>query len=444
MDFCIRQKPLNFKLENLDKKNLTAHSGAVLIHETLNRLGLLKMMKGFGLKKAGYGDEVVLEGLIQLLASGGGCLLDWEHLRKEKGFVQMFGGLDPAALTLSRYLQRVSLVVPKRESEKGQVGYISEFEALQEQMILCAYEKAGRPKKLTMDLDAMLIAAEKSSARFCYDFYKAYQPMNVYCPELEMSLAHEFRDGNVSPMEGLKRLIKRCQKLLPQVKWIVRSDSAGYQNELLDWMESQQIAYVITVRETLALQENFGRAKDWRALVLDGFNLEEEITEVFHTPTFTSQEELQIRMRQRRYLAIRKATGQQDLFNYHQVMVTNDLHSSWEKVIQVHRGRCGSVEYFHSQIKSQGADHVPSNSFKVNAAWYSLVCLTHNLIRFIQNFILPEQYKKIEIKTLRYRLLNLAAQVIHKARSVTLRFYQDFKALEAYQYAFRQLQAIKT
>lgn len=401
-------------------------------------------MKGFHLKKAGYADEVVLEGFIQLLASGGGCLLDWEYLRKEKGFQILFGDLAPSSLTLSRYLQRVSLRVPERESDSGQVGYIQEFEALQEKIILKAYEKAGRPKKLTLDLDAMLQPCEKREALYCYDSYKAYQPMNVYCPELELVLVHEFRDGNVSPMEGYQRLVERCRKLLPKVRFIVRSDSAGYQNEFLDWMSDHGIAYVITVRETEALQENFAQAKDWRPLILDGFNLGEEITEVMHTPSFSSQAELQKRMRQRRYLAIRKTKGQQNFFNYHQVVVTNDLHSPWEKVIRTHRGRCGSVEYFHSQIQSQGADHVPSNHFKVNAAWYSLTCLTHNLLRFIQNFLLPEIYRKIELKTLRYRLLNLAAQVIAKARSVTLRFYQNLKALEVYQYAFQQLQKLET
>lgn len=273
MDLCIHQKPVCFKLEISEKNVLSAHAGVSLIREALKRLGLAEKMKRFGLKKAGYADEVIVEGLILLSALGGRSLSDWEYLKEENGFSLMFGEECPSVDTFERYLKRLTLFSPLRNSECGQVGFIAQFELLQDQLILQAYKKAGCPKKLTLDLDAMLLGTEKREALYCYDSYKAYHPFNVYCPELQMLLAHEFRDGNVSPMEGYQRLIERCQKLLPHVRWIVRSDSAGYQNEFLDWMSDHQIAYVMTVRETVALQENFQLAKDWKPLILDGFNL---------------------------------------------------------------------------------------------------------------------------------------------------------------------------
>jgi len=439
MQPLLRQKSLRFKLQFSAKNNLSAHAGFVLVHEALKKLGLIDLMKNFSLKRSGFADEVVLQALIQLLAHGGQSLSDWDYLRHEKGFVLMMGNLAPADDTLYRYLKLLSLQVLERSSQCGQVGFCLELDLLQQKLVHDAWLQKGSPKVLTLDLDAMLIETDKRDALFCYESYKAYHPLNAYCPELEMLLAHEFRDGNVSPMEGLKRLVERCQKLLPQVRFRVRSDSAGYQNEFLDWLDSQGIAYTITVRETVALQENLKLTHDWQPLKIDGFDLGEEVALCLHVPTFQNQDQLNQRMDRRRYLALRKTHGQQELFSLGQVVVTNDLQSSPEKIVKFHRGRCGSVEYFHSQIKDSGASHLPSNSFAVNAAWYSLVCLTHNLLRFIQHNLLPDHLQKIELKTLRFRLLNQAVLVIKKARSLTVRFCQNAKAFQDYCFAWQKL-----
>lgn len=441
MDLLIHQKRVSFKLEVSKKVEATSFAGCALIREALGRLGFREKMKGFGLKKMGYTDGVILEALILLQASGGRSLSDWEYLKGEMGFGRIFGESCPSVDTLERYLRRLQITVPKRElgAATGQVGYTAVLEDLQRVVIRKAWKKLGSPRKLTLDLDAMIIETDKNEALYCYEKVKAYQPMNAYCPELGMVLAHEFRDGNISPMEGYQRIIERCQILLPKVRWIVRSDSAGYQNNLLDWMNQEKIAYVMTVRETEALQWELSHAQEWKPLILDGFDLGEEIAEVIHTPTFKSREELHKRMNQRRYFALRKTRGQAEIFSCRQVVVTNDLVSSKEKVIKRHRGRCGSVEYFHSQTQQLGLDLMPSGSFSVNAAWYGLGCLTHNLLRLLQHHLFPKDWKKLEIRTLRFRFLRSVALVLCKARRVVLRFCEKHPITSIYFQAWDKL-----
>lgn len=438
MDLLIHQKSVSFKLEVSKKVTATSFAGMALIRETMKKIGLVEQMKQFGLKKAGFSDEVIIEALILLITSGGRSLSDWEYLKGEMGFGRMFQAC-PSVDTLERYLRRLCLVIPERDSEAGQVGYTAGFENLQKILVGKAWETIGSPQKLTLDLDAMIIETDKRDALYCYEKVKAYQPMNAYCPELGMVLAHEFRDGNVSPMEGYQRIIERCRSLLPSVRWMVRSDSAGYQNELLDWLTTQRIAYVMTARETEALQTKMTQADGWHPLVLNGLDLGEQITEVIHVPTAASREELHRRMNDRRYLALRRTKGQQEMF-VSQVVVTNDLISTEEKVITKHRGRCGSVEQFHSQMKGGlGMDVLPSNEFKVNAAWYALGCLTHNLLKLVQSRLFQKDWKKLEIRTFRFRFLRLAALVISKARRVIIKFHKNHPIVPVYLYAWNQL-----
>lgn len=443
MDLLIHQKPVHFKLEVSKRVEATSFAGCALMREVLKRLGLREMMKAFGLKKAGYGDEVVLEALILLMASGGRSVSDWEYLKGEMGFDRMFGERCPSVDTLERYLRRLSVTVPERvpDAAEGQVGYTTVIEELQKVLVRAMWRKIGSPKKLTIDLDAMILETRKGEALYCYEKVKAYQPMNAYCPELGMVLAHEFRDGNVSPSEGYQRMVERCGVLLPGVHFTVRSDSAGYQNDFMDWMTRGKIRYYITVDQTEGVRSSLSAGHDWRPLILDTINTGQEVTPLLYGASASTIREMEFRIHTRNYIATRKQKDQPDLFEkyVYQVIVTNALWEKPEAVIKNHRGRCGSVEYFHSQILQLGMDRIPSNDFKVNAAWYALGCFTHNLLRLMQGSLFKKEWRRLEIKTFRFRFLRAVALVIRKARRVILRFCENHPIAEVYFRAWKRL-----
>jgi len=108
-------------------------------------------------------------------------------------------------------------------------------------LVKTAWHLSGRPDKLTLDLDGTLIDTNKREAEYCYLKTKAYQPMTVYCPELMMVVAHEFRDGNVSPAEGYQRLVERCQKILPGVHFtalsVFENSGLGHQKSKTGYFE---------------------------------------------------------------------------------------------------------------------------------------------------------------------------------------------------------------
>jgi Transposase DDE domain group 1 len=87
----------------------------------------------------------------------------------------------------------------------------------------------------TLDMDATLIETHKRDALPCYKGFKAYQPLNCWWAEQGVMLYSEFRDGNVPAGYEQRRVLQASLAHLPAsvTKLSLRSDTAGYQEELL-------------------------------------------------------------------------------------------------------------------------------------------------------------------------------------------------------------------
>ena len=87
----------------------------------------------------------------------------------------------------------------------------------------------------TLDMDATLIETHKKEATFCYRKYKAYHPLTTYWFESDQVVHSEFRDGNVPAGYQQLRVLMESLEYLPDgvEKVLLRSDTAGYQQELL-------------------------------------------------------------------------------------------------------------------------------------------------------------------------------------------------------------------
>ena len=87
----------------------------------------------------------------------------------------------------------------------------------------------------TLDMDATLVETHKQEALYSYKKYKAYQPLTTYWAEADQIVHSEFRDGNVPAGHQQLRVLTEALEHLPDgvEKVMLRSDTAGYQQELL-------------------------------------------------------------------------------------------------------------------------------------------------------------------------------------------------------------------
>ena len=103
---------------------------------------------------------------------------------------------------------------------------------------LVAFMQSRSPQKeATLDMDACLVDTEKQEALYSYKKCKAYQPLTTYWAEAEIIVHSEFRDGNVPAGYEQLRVFKEALGHMPGGvgKVLMRSDTAGYQQELLKY-----------------------------------------------------------------------------------------------------------------------------------------------------------------------------------------------------------------
>lgn len=451
MQIPITQKPYNFKLEMAkNNQGVSSFGGLPLIRKALAEMGLFKKvadvfyLKGF-LKHGGYQDAKILEAVILLIASGGTCFSDWEILARDPGFQKMFGKCMSVDV-IERYLKRLSVTFLLETTESGQSGYSTLLEIIHREMVVMAYKLAGSPKKLTLDNDTSIYHTAKGDALFCYEMVKAYQPMMSYCPELKMVIAHEFRDGNISPQVGNDRMVKRCRETLSEVEsWTVRTDSAGYQLEMLDQWAAEGITFYVTADQFSGMQDILRSHTAWAPYFSNGVKTDQEVAEIAYVPTFSNQGELELRRDTFRFIGVRKPKEGQfelgaDKYIY-QVIVTNTKDDDLNKILKTHWQRCGTIEYTHAELKNGcGLKNFPSGSFEVNAAWCSLGILTHNVLRLIQNYVLPDNLNNIEIRTLNHRFIRAAIWVKEKAKQIVIRCCKNHPLYAWYKEALQNLE----
>jgi len=189
----------------------------------------------------------------------------------------------------------------------------------------CAYfaQKNNPVNSATINVDTTIKNSNKESAFFTYEKdKKGYQPINAHWDEQQMILFSEFRDGNVNPGYNIVEFVKKSFSYLPDtVKDLyLRSDSAGYNFDLMNYCDSHNIKFSISSKLCESIREEIQvvEADRWSEIsqstkqLLKNKNKEAEKcwewSEIDHIPDDPVAEEY-------RYIAVRnKIIEQKPLF----------------------------------------------------------------------------------------------------------------------------------
>jgi hypothetical protein len=227
----------------------------------------------------------------------------------------------------------------------------------------------------TLDMDATLIETHKREALHCYKGFKAYQPLTCWWAEQGVVLHSEFRDGNVPAGYQQLRVLKDCLAAAAAAgvdKVCLRSDSAGYQQDLLLYCGEGKVRGD-RVRGQRRCDRGVpqgcpGRGRSGLAAAVpegERYRTDQEFAEVCFVPAWAGHS------RQRadyRFLAIREPVRQLDLDDAAQLpfpteefaakgrfklfgIVTNRTLPG-DQVIWWLRGRCGKSEEVHAVMKA--------------------------------------------------------------------------------------------
>lgn len=435
----------------------------------------------------GYTDVQVIVPLILMNLAGGDCVADLERLADDSGFSRLLERFElhhlsradkrrlrkrwrktkerlvPAASSVFRYLEGFNLT-PEQEGERGYgKAYIppasADLVALRQvntDLLASAYAKTPL-EHLTLDLDATIKEVEKKSALRCYKKFPAYQPLNVWCAELEWMVHSEFRDGNVPASFENLRVLQEALDMLPEGVQTVsfRADTASYQHDLLSYMAEGQhpkygvIDFAVGVPVEAVIKSEIAKLEetDWKRLQVRHKKTKEwcdtsyEWAEVVHVPNRVVARTSNPGYRYiitREVLRQQPLPGTEDQMNFSfptavmeqqyyklYAMATN-REDAGDEIIRWYRERCGKSEQAHDTMKNELAGgQLPSNKFGVNAAWWQIMVVAMNLNSAMKHLVLApalgKQWAKKRLKAIRYQIINLPGRVVNHARELWIK-----------------------
>jgi hypothetical protein len=431
----------------------------------------------------GWTDAETVVSLMMLNLVGGECVEDVNRLESDEGFCRVLNkalthGLSrkgrralkkrwrkektrsvPSSSSVFRYLAEFHDADQERLREPGRAFIPERNEALKG---LCAVNKdmvgfvqTNRTEPTaTLDMDATLVETEKAYALWCYKGHRAYQPLNTWWAEQGVVLHTEFRDGNVPAGYEQKRVLEEAIECLPRgVKKVrMRSDTAGYQHELLKYCNKEdnkwcgRIEFAVSCDVTAEFKKAVWEVgeEDWTVLMKRERSGEltetrRQWAEVCFVPNAIGHSK---NGPEYRYLVIRERMQDQlmlpgmeeddrelpfqtmlkDSIKYKVFGIVTNMDWDGQELIEWHYKRCGRSEQAHSVMKEDLAGgRLPSGDFGQNAAWWWIMILALNLDAALKSVVLGGKWVYKRMKAMRFYLINIPARVIGRSRQLSLR-----------------------
>jgi len=415
----------------------TSWAGATLLVELYRKGGVeAAAERALPRKKSSKGlkQEQMVESFVLLSTLGGDCIEDMERLRQDKGLEAMLGYRPPAPETARQWLDKFH-DEELMEERPLQGSFIPPESAMlaglkepNRQIIWTYIDKVKPGWQVTFDVDAQLIETAKANAKYCYEGYRALQPMEVEWAETGLVMAEELREGNVHPGRGIMEIVDGAYNMLPPGLWQikVRSDSAAYQQDVLDHCQGRGWQFAVSADMSQGLRQEIKSLPPdaWKTWKTEKRGMVREWAEVPYVPTHRYERR---DSQPYRYLAIRVRRQQGELFEdgarvRHFAVVTNIWDMDGQELLQWQRGKAGTIEHIHHILDNELAAGVyPSAKHGANAAWLRLQVLTHNLLQLLKAVALPQEYRSAHPKRLRFAIFTQFGRVISHAGQILLR-----------------------
>jgi hypothetical protein len=470
---------------------MTALAGLPVYLDLAHVMGLSKSVERHLAVRAGYGwtDAQVVTSLVLLNLAGGDCVDDLDILEADEGFCRVLRRTYMQGMPRKerRALERRRAKEGRRSvpSPSAVFRYLSAFHDSKQDALrqlgkafipasneplrgfakvngdfLAFLQKNNPHKTATLDMDATLVETNKLDSLFCYKGFKAYQPLNTWWAEQAAVVHTEFRDGNVPAGHEQLRVFVEALGCLPQGVDTVRlrSDTAGYQHELLRYCEMGEnerfgrIEFAIGCDVTAEFKKAVSEVPEsqWQTVTKEvqdqKIDTGKQWAEVCFVPSAIGHSK---KGPAYRYIATREPMQQQLTLSgiegdkqypfptmamkerkYKVFGIVTNMDGDGSELIGWLHQRCGKSEQAHSEMKHDLAGgKLPSNDFGENAAWWWIMILALNLNATMKRLVLGKSWAAKRIKAIRFSLINLPAQVVKSSRYLLVRLSKGHLAI---------------
>jgi len=136
----------------------------------------------------------------------------------------------------------------------------------------------------------------------------------------------------------------------------------------------------------------------------------------------------------------RASPGQDELFpQYRYFAVFTDSPFILEQAEAQHRGHA-IIEQVNADLIDGPLAHLPSGHFGANSAWLACAGIAHNLTRAARHLAAPH-YARARAATIRREIINVAARLAHRARTIHLHLPEHWPWQNAFTHLFAAVHA---
>jgi DDE family transposase len=428
-----------------DGEGLVSHAGSALLAQVADKAGLTKALSlrlaGVKQRRSGHDPGRVIRDLAVMLADGGDCLADLGALGDQRA---LFGPVASSS-TAFRMIDRIA-------STPGLLDALAAAHARARERV---WELAGAPERLTIDLDATLIASrsDKEGAAGTFKGGFGFHPMLAYADETGEALAGELRPGNANANTAADQIAVAEAALeqipterIETIEILLRVDSAGATHELLDWCRDARIRYSVGYDLTETVREAILEIPDQHwvcALDQDGGQRPNghvaEITQALDLAGWPAGSRVIVR-RERAHPGAQLSFTDHDGHRF-QAILTDNPDRDIAVIERRHRQRAIVEDHIRND-KDTGLRNLPFRDFEHNRVWLALVLIAHDLIAWTQRLLLTGELARAEPKRLRYRLMHVAARLAFHGRRAHLRLQRTWPWAADLAAAFARLKAL--
>jgi hypothetical protein len=431
-----------------DGRGVVSHAGSRLLADLADRTTLTGQLSTalahLGRPRASHDPGRVLVDLAVAVADGAECISDVAVLADQPG---LFGPVASDS-TIWRLLDQLAAselaAVAAARAAAREVVWAQRAEVT-DAAVPAARAAGIELPGLVIDVDASIVVchSEKESAAPTFKSTFGYHPILAFLDNSGEFLAALLRPGNAGANTAADHITVLDQALaqIPDahrhgVPVLVRADGAGCTKAFLAHIRNLRehsvltgfsVGWAVTDRERTAIDRlpdtAWTDAIDADGRVRDGAAVG-ELTGMLPAGTLADYPpgtRILVRRERPHPGAQLDAFEERDGWRY-QCIATDTAVGQLAFLDARHRAHA-RVEDRIRTGKDTGLGRFPSRQFGINAAWLTAVTLAVDLLAWTQTLLLHDVPKlaKAEPKTLRYRLLHVAARLVRGGRRLRLR-----------------------
>ena len=439
---------------------VVAHVGLHSLGRLADRVGLGSALsavipwKGAGVPLHDRGT--VLTQMMLVLAGGGECCADIEHLRAQP---RLFGAVASDS-TVWRTMHQIDAAILDRMSEA-----VGEVRAGVWQRGSGSVAARGR---VVLDIDASLVDIHSERKEGTAANYKrgfGFHPMFCFADATGETLAAMLRPGNATANDAADHLTVLDQAIAelpvavaaghrrgddPQLakrRVVVRADSAGASRGFLKGCRDRNVGFAVVARKTPQIQGAIASIEvddqRWRPAIRQNGKRRKgaavaEITDLCDLSEYPTGTRLIVRREPLHPGAQTSLFPSLDYRYWGQLTDQQGSPVQLDRFLRAH----AHVEDNIKHLKASGLERFPFQSLAANEAWLQLVAMASDLVRWYQLLCLDGGLARAEPKTLRWRLWHTPARVIRKAGRDIIRILDDWPDANALLAANQRINAL--